>query len=322
MKKFIFLLCLIFLVGCSDDVSVYSTYEQKEKVVKEEEIVTPEMTIFGINDSAKGYVIDVEKNKKWIVTVASSVVGHSKVLVETSTGQVVEGEIVAIDQENNIAIIFTKLSADIKPFHLAKEINYEISIEDGTISEAIIQEENELQGIMTVNKINEQYTTIFASSGVIQQLLIVGKDEPIQFEERLESNAYFANFPKVNYRSENIILTYDKDTFTYNPDDLYHFIKDFQKSLNNFFEKGDISSLQKIIASDDLLNTIQSIEENHIGMKQFGELEFTSSFVNDFQYVAEAKTTLHTEDEVGELKGTFKCILMKGEWKLISVYYQ
>lgn len=320
MKKYVIFLLLVILVGCSNDVSVYSTYVQKEKVVKEKEVVFPEVTIYGVKDSAKGYVIDTEKNKKWIVTVASSVVGHPKVLVETSTNQTLEGEVVAIDQENNIAMIFMKLTADIKPLQLDTETKLEIS--DGSISEAVIHEELGLQGIFTVNKIDDQFTTTFVNSRIIQQVLTEAKDKPIEFDERLAAIPYFSDFPKVNYQTDNLILNHDKETFTYNPDELYQFVNDFQIVLNSYFEEGDITPLEKYIASDDLRNAIQSIKESHQGVKQFGQLQFTSSMVNDFQYIVEAKTTLNLGEEVGELKGTYKCILMNGELKMISVYYR
>lgn len=321
MKKFIFLFCLVLLAGCSSDVSVYSTYEQQEKVVKEE-VLSPEVTIYGVNDSSKGYVIDVEKHKKWIVTMANSVAGHANVLVETSMGQIVKGEIVAVDEVNNIAIIFTKLTSDITPLNLSKENIEENLSPQNALSEAIINKDGELLGIVTVVRKDEEFQKLLLDSGRIQTLLTKAKENPIHFKDRLSSSSYFKDFPKVNYNPSNIINEYDKPTFTYNPDELYAFITDFQKALNQYFEEGDLTILKTYIASDDLLHTIQQIAESDSGLKQFGEIDFTSSVVNDFQYVVEGKTTLLVDEEVGELKGTYKCILMDGEWKLVSAYYE
>lgn len=314
---------LLFTFGCSDEdeVSVYHTYDhQQEKQVQDKVVVSPEVTIYGVNDSAKGYVIDVEKNKKWIVTVASSVVGHPKVLVETSTGQVVEGEVVTIDEEHNIAMIFMKLTADIKPYHLSMETVGDVNAEQ-SIGDAVIRDEKKLQGIYSVQKVEEQLTPNFIDSVTIKALLTKSKDEPISYEERLASISYFSDFPKVNVRENNIISKYEKQTFTYNPDELYLFLNNFQKSLNQYYENGDLAIVEPYIASDDLLNNIQHIAENHNGTKQFGQLEFTNSVLSDFLYHVEGKTSLTIDGVEGELKATFKCILMNGEWKLVSVYY-
>lgn len=323
MKKILLIGALLLLTGCSDSQSVFTTYEQNESKEstkgEKEEIVLPEVVVHSPNGNSNGYVVRVDKNKKYIATVASSVSTHPRALIETSTGQIVEGEVIGVNKEANIAILFTKLTAPIEAFTLNVSVEKEPSLQ---VSEAMINDDNELLAITSIVNSGTGFIKNNVPSNAIESLLKSAMKTPISYEERIELKEYFASYPKVMVADENIIETYDKETFSYNPDELLLFINDFHKSLNRYFETKNDSDLSSFVASDDLKMTIQQLANQDGGMKQFGSVKLISTKKEDFQYIVEGKTSLTVGDEVGVLKGIFKCIVMNGEWKITSATYE
>lgn len=325
MKKFLILL-LIILSGCQDkDQSVFSTYDQQENNIdKKQEIsnsVSPIVMVHGISGVTNGYIIDEEDNKKWIVTLASVVSGHPNALIITSEKQQLVAKVMAIDKENNLAILLMKKSAGMKPIEFSnKAIDHEEE-QAIKIGEARFDEEENMLGILSIAPKNKTYEEAFINSNEIKKLLLKANENPISYNERLLLIDYFKDFPSIKLEP-NLISDYEKSTFTYNPDELEEFIVRFQKSLNEYFQTKDMTEVKTFIASDDLVETVeQLLVESHSRMK-FGEVKVKSMNAVEYQYVVEVTTTLTVGEETADINGYFKCILIDGEWKLISVKYE
>ena len=113
MKR-ISILCLLLLAGCSD-----SGFESVSQVLPESEPAKQEMMeaqvkVYSVAGSTDGAVFQADGRDKWIVTEAAVFREHPKALIETSNGQQLESELIALDIERNIAIVHIRNSAAVQ----------------------------------------------------------------------------------------------------------------------------------------------------------------------------------------------------------------
>lgn len=245
------LLFILMLAACSDSEEskwvgqVISKEEKQPAPIYEAQVTvhTPISTITGI-------IVKQDERDKWILTNAQQVSGHPNVLVHNEL--MTQGEVEGIDEKNNIAIIHIRNSFD---FETVELVDDEIA---GGID-------------LTAKKMSYYETalgkkTIRATVQQIQALLDQTIEQPLTWQQRYKKNQLLQqnmNFvPATNYTSY-----YEKNIFTYNPDEMKHFAMSFINALNDSIKKQDWREIAKHIGSDDVLKELQFVTKQVEGFE-------------------------------------------------------
>lgn len=315
IKMLWLMLCIVLLTACSEEenIAVSSWMPATTKEPVEEASVTPSVIVYGISSVTNGFVIHTEERKKWLVTIASAVSEHPNALIETSEGQILKAEVVAIDETNNIAILTFKNSATMLPFPLQLDAGTEQVGEVGVIE---LSDDKAITSFTSLVMTKEKQQPYVVQPQLIQNLLDKAIDESLEWQERFEVSQSFAGYPAIGTDLVNKIDSYDKNIFDYNPDALLTHITQFQENLNTYMETKDTSKLENDIASDDLLEQLQETD----GGFAVGELDIQSINVVENIYIVEAKTTLASSEEEQEVRVIYKSIKQQGKWQVISIY--
>ncbi|MEL3961118.1 hypothetical protein [Lysinibacillus endophyticus] len=323
MKKLpIFILLLLLLAGCKDQ-SVYNAYEVNNKEIAKEEAnekkVSANVMVHGYSGVANGYVIDSKSRKKWIVTLASSVSGHPNAIIVTSEGKEIEADVIGIDKEHNIAILYINNSAKITPYSLSDK---SVEQNENEISKAQLDDEKRLQGIVSVIQKDGKFQEELVEAKVIKEAIAYAKKKPISYKERAELVAFFKDFPKVQKDANNRLHTTERASFSYNSDVLLIFIDNFHEALNTYFHTGESEIINDYIGSDDLKKHLVKVVKEDISKLQLTTSEVKSVNAVDYQYVVELETTINDKGEERTVSEIVKCILLNKEWKVISFTIQ
>ena len=308
---------VLLLVACNheENVSISSSMPFTTNPLMEEEQVTPAVVVYGLTSVTNGFVIHSDKRKKWLITIASAVSSHPNALIETSAGQLLKADIVAIDETQNIAILTFKNSAIIEPFTLADQDH--VNDELGEIGLIELAEQNVIGSLTSFVMKEEEAQLIVVQPSSMKQLLQQAQNKPLIWKERNEKSELLTQFSPIGTELSNKIEIYDKATFDYNPDALMIFVDRFQQQLNVYFQNGDQKEIKKLIASDDLLTQLEEIEESHV----LGELTIKALSVNDHIYTVECETTVFEGEEQQSVRVIYKLIKQNGEWQIISVHF-
>ncbi|MEK4229562.1 hypothetical protein [Solibacillus sp. FSL H8-0538] len=317
-KVVLIVLVAMLLTACSNEenFSVRSNFPETTEQVVQKEKVTPAVIVYGLTSVTNGFVIEVDERKKWLVTIASAVSEHPNALVETSAGQILKAQVVAIDESQNIAILTFKNSATIEPFTLAKQDGLNEVVND--IGAIELTADAELASLTTINHQNGKEARTLVQPSAIKSLLAEAQEKPLKWQERYAKNEQLSSYSVIGTELLNKIETYEKSTFDYNPDALMAFVDRYQKTFNDFLQSGDDVEISSYIASDDLLAQLQEITESY----KLGELSVQSINVSDNLYSVECKTTLQNNVEEKDIRAVYKVIKMNNEWKLISAVYE
>lgn len=317
IKMCVLALVILLLTACSNEKSNWVGVELpvSTKPVQEEITASPSVIVYGISSVTNGFVVAAEDRKKWLVTIASSVAEHPNALIETSEGQLLKAEVVAIDVEHNIAMLTFKNTATIEPFALSADFINETVTNVGTIE---LGETGKLLSLTSITREKDVQKPQLVQPSQIAELLKQAQESPLKWKERNAKSEQLLSYDPIGTNLLNKIDQYDKDTFDYNPDALLAFVDRFQQQFNLFNETDDIALMKQWIASDDLLEQLQQIEEP----LTLGELKVQSIKISDNQYIVECKTTaIQTGEEETDLKAIYKIIKSDGNWKLIAASF-
>lgn len=230
MKKYILLFFILLLAACSDSNDKGTWVAQN--ITKEQKQPAPtypaKVDIYSPNVNTTGRVIKQKEREKWILVNAQDVAGHPYALVGQDL--LTLGEIVAIDDEHNIAII-----------HIRNSYDYEI---------------NEPAPFVTV-KNREQVT---ASIQKIEALLNLAMEKKIDWQERFEKNQkLLAGLEREEL--ENFTTYYSKNIFTFNSDELMYNAVQLIETLNDAMKQQNFDELDKMISSDDVKEEFQLLNK-------------------------------------------------------------
>lgn len=300
MKKWIVILIVALLTGCSEPVSTAYKSASHEKQEKQREQMDVKVHVYSLEQNNAGYIIKWDERDKWVITNASVVYQHPKALIETSNNQLLEGDIVYIDIESNIAVLHFRNSADVL---LKQYTDTLFKVSSGVPKQFISFDKGN-----TPLTINEATITNLAKK--------IGKD-PLPFDERMDARVQLQSFPKMNVNEENKIETYEKPTFSFDQDRI-------QLAANTFFEQYDAflhekpSTIFEIIANDQLRDVFSEWEvfgETYA----FDNVKVTSIQYANFQYIAQFESTMNT-DKV-KIAGTLYFTQMNDELFVTSFVF-
>lgn len=290
MKKLILLLAVILLAACSD--ASESTWVA-QTIKKEEKAPPPtydaQVTIQTPISTTTGLVIHKDDREKWILVNAQEVSGHPLALVHEDL--MVQGEVQAIDTNHNIALIKIRNSYDFDV----------LQVVDTPVKGGVDLATKELSYFETTRN-NE---TIQAPASAITALLVQAMKEPLTWQQRFEKNEILqknATFAPVT----NFTTHYDKNLFTYNPDDLKHFATEFITQLNKSIEQEDWQPIETFVGSDEVFSEIQYVTKKVEGLKLKGaKREGVFYFVNGVDKdKREVRLTLIKQQDAFKLIGT------------------
>lgn len=275
MKKYILFCFLLLLTACSDSnekatwVAQNISKEQTQPVT----IYPAQVDVYSPNVTTTGQVIKQKDREKWILVNAQDVAGHPNVLVHHKFLTV--GEVEAIDEVNNIALIRTRSSHQ-----------YETAAMD----------------VYTTTRNGEQVT---ATTEQIESLLNTALEAPIEWQQRYEKNQLLLE--KVQ-REEltNFTTFYNKNLFTYNNDELKHAATQLIDVLNEAIEQQQFEQLDVLISSDDVKKEIAFVKEPILGFTiKEAKREGVYYFVNGVDEVKEeVRLTFILEEQAYKLIGT------------------
>ena len=101
---------------------------------------------------------------------------------------------------------------------------------------------------------------IRATSQQIQALLTETQEKTITWQQRYEKNAQLQQNQSIE-AVENYTSHYEKNIFTYNPDELKHYGEQFIEQFNKSVKAKDWSTLAAYIGSDELSEELQYVTE-------------------------------------------------------------
>ncbi|ATP40237.1 hypothetical protein CSE16_09380 [Solibacillus sp. R5-41] len=246
MKKLLLLCVMVLLSACSEpeeNKSVAQILPSKEKETPP--TYNSQVEIYTLNGVTTGFVIAEEERSKWILTNASNVSNHPNVLIHEEL--MLFGEVQGIDVQHNMAIIHMRNSHD---FNVMKLV-------DTPVVGGINADTNEMQYFTTVAADGEP---IQAPKDIIEILLKETMDKPIKWQERFKKNAQLQT-AEIESSKNSITNLYDKNIFTYNPDQLKNFAMTFITQLNAGIEAHNLTSLEPFVASDDVLINLEYVKK-------------------------------------------------------------
>ena len=216
-----------------------------------------------------------------------------KALIETSNNQLLEGDVVYIDIETNIAVLHFRNSAEVILDEQYADSKYKVF--NGVPSLFI-----------SFDKVN---TPVTINETAIANLTQIVTKKPLSFDERIKARRHLESFPKIMANEENKIDTYDKSTFLFDQDRIHLAANAFFNQYNAFVNEQP-STIQEMIANDQLQSIFNEWEE--FGQSYaFGEIDITSIHYSNFQYIIQFKSTLGNEKE--EVSGKLYFTQMNGK---------
>lgn len=237
MKKLIMVTSLFVLSGCSGAVDSVSDQMPAGELEVKKEVMDEQVHIYSLTQNAEGYVFKWDERTKYAIVPASVVVEHPKVLVKTSTDQILEGTVTYINTDLNEAIIKFRNSATLA----SKEVDRA--------------------------RLLEKYTTYTAdgerraiTNDELDALIELEAREEVPFEARQVARESLAHYKKQMILTENIIETYEKDTFKFDRDALQQALQLFVSDYNQFVT-GENQALVEMIQNDDLLKVFNEWED-------------------------------------------------------------
>ncbi|AWE07475.1 hypothetical protein DCE79_08845 [Lysinibacillus sp. 2017] len=246
MKKLIMLVAVMLLAGCSDKAE---SNWVAQVIPKEEKQPAPvyeaEVSIHTPFITTTGLVIKQDDRDKWILVNATEVSGHPNVLVQDELQTL--GEVQGIDIDHNIAIILIRNSFDFNIFQLSEE-----EIVNGIDKETkkISYYESFING-----------RSVQANAKQIQNLLDETIKNPLTWETRYEKNAILLQETALN-EATNFTNHYEKNIFTYNPDNLKHFATQFIEQFNKSVKDADWQLLENDVGSDEMMEELQYVNKD------------------------------------------------------------
>lgn len=119
--RYIIILCLLILTGCSAGGFESVSQVLPESKPVEKEVMAAQVQVYSTAGSTDGEVFLADERDKWIVTEATVMRDHPKALVVTSNGQQLEAKLKAFSTEDNIAVLHIRNSADVKAVEQANQ---------------------------------------------------------------------------------------------------------------------------------------------------------------------------------------------------------
>lgn len=296
MKKWILLLVLL-LAGCSEPVSkVYDSPDDKTETKKEQMDIA--VNVYSLEQNSKGYVVKVDKRDKWILTEASAVYQHPNVLIETSSGQQLEGTVVRLDTKQNMAILHFRNSAEVK---LENYRNEQFVLEDGQLT--------------AFHSFDAEGQQVTVPAEVLQAFVGEAKKVGLTFGERNEARQQLELYPKVAVQAENLIDSYEKATFNFDRDAIEQYTHQFMQQYNYYVNK-ERNEFLPIIGSDALRRIFEAWE-SYGEQYRIGEIEVSGIQYANYQYIVQF-TGLLNDDEQQMLSMSLHIIEVDGVFKVIS----
>ena len=230
MKKILLLFFVLLLAACSDSNEKATWVAQN--IPKEQKQPDPtypaKIEVYSPNVTTTGQVIKQKDREKWVLVNAQDVAGHPYALVGQE--HLTLGEVKAIDEAHNIALI-----------HIRNSYDYDV---------------NEPTSFSTT-KSGEQVT---ASVKQIKALLTQGMEKTIDWQLRHEKNQQLLEGVE-RAELENFTSYYRKNIFTYNSDELMANAVKLIDALNQAIEVQNFEPLNEFISSDDVKETIQLVKD-------------------------------------------------------------
>ncbi|WP_274306924.1 hypothetical protein [Solibacillus daqui] len=274
MKKFILICIVLFLAACSDSTEKATWVAQNIPNEKKELAPTypAEVAVYSPNVNTIGQIIKQKEREKWILVNAQDVAGHPNVLVHNSL--LTLGEIVAVDEVNNISLIHIRNSTK---FEVAEIVPYTTTRNGGQVT---------------------------ATSQQIEALLQQAIDEPIDWQQRYEKNRTLLQ-ELDREPHENFTTHYNKNIFTYNSDELKYAANQFINKLNTAIDKHYYDELNLLISSDDVKEEMTYVTSPINGFKiKEAKREGVYYFVNGVdENKEEVRLTFILEDQLYKLIG-------------------
>lgn len=296
MKKWI-LLTVLLLAGCSEPVSkVYDSPDEKTETKKEQMDIA--VNVYSLEQNSKGYVVKVDKRDKWILTEASAVYQHPKVLIVTSSGQQLEGTVIRLNTQQNMAILHFRNSAEVKLENYRDE---QFVLEDGKLT--------------AFNSFDVEGQPITVPAEVLQAFVGEAKKVGLTFDERNEARQQLELYPKVLVQAENLIDSYEKATFNFDRDAIEQYTHQFMQQYNYYVNK-EQNEFLPIIGSDALRRVFEAWE-SYGEQYRIGKLEVSDIQYSNYQYIVQF-TGLLNYDEQQMLSMTLHIIEVDGVFKVIS----
>ena len=273
MKKWMIFLLVVFLTGCSEPVStVYESTTQDAREQQREQIDV-KVHVYSLEQNNAGYIIKWNKRDKWVITNASVVYQHPKALIETSNNQLLEGDVVDIDSELNIAIIHFRNSADVL---LEQFTDSSFKLSSGVPKEFI-----------SFNIDNTPLTINEATIGLLVENVV---KDPLLFDKRMIAREQLQSFPKIVRNEENKINTYEKSTFLFDQDQIHLAANTFFEQYNAFVYEQP-STILDMIANDQLRKVFDEWEV-YGETYAFGDVKIMMIQNANFQYIVQFESTM------------------------------
>lgn len=230
MKKYMLLCFALLLTACSDSNEKATWVAQN--IPKEQHQPAPtypvQVDVYSPNVTTTGQVIQQKDREKWILVNAQDVAGHPNVLVHHEL--LTLGEVEAIDEVNNIALI-----------HIRNSYHYETAAID----------------VFTTTRNGEQIT---ATTDHIDRLLKTALETPIEWQQRYKKNQLLLEGVQ-REELQNFTSFYSKNLFTYNSDDLKQAATHLIDTLNLAIEQQQFEQLNLLISSDDVKKEIAFVNK-------------------------------------------------------------
>lgn len=299
MKKWLIISGIaLVLAGCSEPVTSVMDETGMDETEKVKEQMEQQVHLYSLEQNTEGYVVRWDERDKWILTNASAVYQTSKVLVETSNGQLLEGTVVSMDTKHNIAILHFRNSADV----VMKDIKNE--------------------QIQIINKVPTGFSSfdgegkaIEVNGKTLKAFVEKAAKKELAFDKRMEARAILESYPKRNEKEENKVDTYEKDTFRFDRDELEQYTYDFVDQYNLFIDQKDNKLLSLLLP--DELKEIFTTWEVFDGTYAFTNPEVTSIQYTNFAYQISFKAVMG-EKKPKNVIVSLSIIKMQDEYKITS----
>lgn len=230
MKKLTLLFFVLLLTACSDstDKATWVAQNIPNEVKQPDPTYEAVVEVYSPNMTTTGQVIQQKDREKWILVNAQDVAGHPYALIGKEL--LTLGEIEAIDELRNIAIIHIRNSYDfnvveLKPF---------ISTKNGQ--------------------------RVTASVAHIETLLAEAMEKTVDWQVRHEKNQQLLEGVE-RAELENFTTYYSKNIFTFNSDELMYSAVKLIDALNQAIEAQNFDELNEMISSDDVKEEIQLVKQ-------------------------------------------------------------
>ncbi len=301
MKKWMLFFLTALLIGCSEPVStVYESTSKQEKEQQREQMDI-KVHVYSLEQNNAGYIIKWDNRDKWIITNASVVYQHPKVLIETSNNQLLEGDVVYSDIDTNSAVIHFRNSADVLLEEQYTDMRYKMT--NGVPKEFV--------------SFNKENIPLTINEATISTLInIVGK-KSLSFDERMIIREQLQNFPKIAAYEENKIDTYEKSTL-FDEDEIHLTANLFFEQYNAFvYEKS--STIKEMVANDQLQNVFSEWEVFG-ATYAFGDVKITTIESANFQYIVHFESTM--DNEKVKILGSLYFTPINGELFITSFVFE